>query len=85
MPPAISVQLTPLLVESFCTLAFNETAAAPTPILEMGLMIVTCTEEPPEDPVTVNESVAEADVFATEVAVIVGVLSGEAGTDVGGV
>ena len=43
LPPAISVQLTPLLVESFCTLAFSVTAAAPAAIVEIGLLMLTVT------------------------------------------
>lgn len=51
LPPMTSAHVTPELVESFCTLAFKVTAAAPAAIVVILLAIVTemgCVPPPPE-------------------------------------
>ena len=70
-PPAVSVHVTPLFEESFCTVAFTVTAADPAVILVIGLDIVT---EIAGAGVTVIVSVAVADVSAADVAVTVAVV-----------
>jgi hypothetical protein len=40
-PPAVRVQVTPLFVESFCTVALRVTAAAPAAMVEIGSVIFT--------------------------------------------
>ena len=67
----MSVHVTPLLEESFCTVAFNVTAADPAVILVIGLDIVT---EIAGAGVTVIVSVEVADVSAADVAVTVAVV-----------
>ena len=83
LPPAVRVQETPLLEESFCTVAFTVTAAAPAAMVVMGFVIVT--EMVATVPVMVKGSLAVAEVSATDAALIVGALSGDAGVVVGGV
>lgn len=83
-PPAVSVQVTPLFDESFCMLAFNVTAAAPAVIVVIGFVMLTVMAWTTGAEI-VKESVADADVFAAEVAVIVGASFGDAGTVAGGV
>lgn len=73
-PPAVSVHVTPLLVESFCTAALSVTAADPAVMLVMGLDIVT---EIAGVGVTVIVRVAVADALAAEVAVTVTVVFAE--------
>ena len=66
LPPAVSVQVTPLLEESFCTVALSVTADDPAVMVEIGFVMLT---EIAGAGVTVIFSVAEAEVSATEVAV----------------
>jgi hypothetical protein len=68
LPPAVSVQVTPLLEESFCTVALSVTADDPAVMVEIGFVMLT---EIAGAGVTVIFSVAEAEVSATEVAVTV--------------
>jgi hypothetical protein len=66
-PLAVSVQLTPLLVESFCTVALTTNALAPV-FADVNLFVMLTTRA------GVMENVSESDlfVFATDVAVSVG-------------
>ena len=66
LPPAVRVQVTPLLEESFCTVALSVTADDPAVMVEIGFVMLT---EIAGAGVTVIFSVAEAEVSATEVAV----------------
>lgn len=79
-PLAISFQLTPLLVESFCTVAFTTKGLVPafTEVKEFVMVIAMAA-------VMVNVSKADLLLLATEVAVIAGALFGEAGAALGGV
>jgi hypothetical protein len=72
LPLAVRLQLTPLLVESFCTVALSTNGSLPGFMVVTLLVIVTDTAA-----VTVNASVSVLAVFATEVAVSVGWLAGE--------
>ena len=67
LPLAVSVQLTPLLDESFCTVAFTTKGSLPEFTLLTLFVIVTANAA-----VTVKESVSDLAVLATDVAVIVG-------------
>lgn len=67
LPLAVRVQLTPLLVESFCTVAFTTNGSLPGFTVLTLFVIVTVSAA-----VTVNVSVSDLFVFATEVAVSVG-------------
>ena len=81
-PFAVSVHVTPALAESFATEAFTVTADVPEAIVVIGFVIVTLTGVPF---VIVKGSDAFFREFATDVAIIVGELLGDAGYEVGGV
>ena len=67
-PPAVSVQVTPLLVESFCTAALTTIPLAPV-VTDVNLFeMVTATAAE----LIVNESESDLFVWSTDVAVIVG-------------
>ena len=67
LPLAVRVQLTPLFVESFCTVAFSTNGSLPEFTVLTLFVIVTLSAA-----VTVNVSVSVLLVLATEVAVSVG-------------
>ena len=80
LPFAISVQVTPLLVGSFCTVAFTTNALAPV-FTEANLFVMLTTRAG----VIVNVSESNLFVLATDVALRVGWLLGAAGPELGGV
>ena len=82
-PPAVSDQVTPAFVESFATVAFSVTAAAPAAIVEILLVIET--EMGCVFAVIVKAAESDFVVSAADVAVIVGALLGAAGAVAGGV
>jgi hypothetical protein len=81
-PPAVRVHVTPAWAESFVTVAFNVTAEFPAAIDVIGLVMFTVIGAPA---VIVKESEALFVALVTEVAVILGALSGAAGRVAGGV
>ena len=66
-PVMVSVQVTPLLVESFCTVAFTTKGLAPV-FTEANLFVIVTVRAA----VIVNASESDLFVLATEVAVSVG-------------
>jgi hypothetical protein len=67
LPLAVRLQLTPLFVESFCTVAFTTNGSVPEFTVLTLFVIVTASAG-----LTVKASVPDLLVFATEVAVSVG-------------
>jgi len=67
VPFAVSVQVTPLFVESFCTVAFTTKGLAPV-FTELNLFVIVTIMAG----VTVKTSESDLFVLATDVAVSVG-------------